>query len=136
MIFTSCNECPKCLDCSEDNNYIKKEKSISSSENLVNGLYIFIRSEPVLEYEVLGTIKKDFLDQFSDNSSGKKFGNVIKGIVYTATDNIDFQKLISHMAELSKETYKDSEGIIFNDNLSSCEVIKFKKTGEAENHLE
>lgn len=126
VIFSSCNECPKCPDCSEDINYVKKEKSLSKSIDKVNGLFIFIKSEPVFEYKVLGTVKNDFFDQVSDNTDGKKFGNVIKGILNTATDNVDFQKLLTHMADLSKQTYMDAEGLIFNDNLSSCEVIKFK----------
>lgn len=76
----------------------------SAKADRVEGLYIFIHSQPVAEYTVLGTVKKT-------------------GLVWTGKPSEIF-KIILRRAQ---NDYPGTEGLIFDDiNLDKATCIKFK----------
>jgi len=124
-LFASCDYNTKSSELSENPDYIKKDKALCSA-NDINGLLVFIKGTPIKDYEFLGTVKNDFIDQVNDASQKKGFGKLVKGLLETTTNNIDFQKLLDSMTSKAKQDYPKAEAVIFKDNLSNCEVIKFK----------
>jgi len=122
--FISCNN-TKSIDCSNNPDFVKKEYNLSKS-NEINGVFIFIKNNPICKYSVLGICKNDVLDQVGSATKGKKFGQAIKGLFDVSNQNMDFQKLLDNMVEKAKKEHSDVEGLIFKENLSSCEVIKFE----------
>lgn len=121
----SCDTTVKCPDCRDNPDFVKKEKGLAEVMSIQN-VYVFVKTEPVSEYTVINTCKNDFIDQSVDTIKGKKLGKALRGLLDVSTSNIDFQKLLNHMVEKAKQEYPEAEGLIFRDNLSNCEVIKFK----------
>lgn len=70
----------------------------------VSGLFIFIESAPVADYEVLGTVKKG-------------------GIVW----NGKAAEMVTIMVRRARRDYPNAEGIVFDDiTLDHATVIKFR----------
>lgn len=68
-----------------------------------SGLYIFIHSKPVVEYEVLGTYNPK--------------------VVWSA----DAKPIIEFMIKKGKESYPNADAIIFtNEDLSRADLVKLK----------
>ena len=126
LFALSCKECPECKDCSQNPEYIKKENTLANVEK-ISGVYIFIKSEPTCAFEVLGSVKNDIADQVKDNTTGKKgVGKLIKGVFDVTKNNVDFTELLTNMVALAKKKYSNVNAVIFKDNLSNCEAVKFK----------
>ena len=75
-----------------------------ASVNQVSGLYVFIQSKPLAEYEVLGTVKKT-------------------GLVWNGKAK-EMQTILIRRAQ---KDYPKADGIIFDDiAMDHATVIKFK----------
>jgi len=75
-----------------------------ASVNQVSGLYVFIESKPLADYEVLGTVKKT-------------------GMVWSGKAK-EMQSILIRRAQ---DDYPKCEGIIFDDiAMDHATVIKFK----------
>ena len=75
-----------------------------ASVNQVSGLYVFIESKPLADYEVLGTVKKT-------------------GLVW----NGKAKEMQSILIRRAQDDYPKCEGIIFDDiAMDHATVIKFK----------
>lgn len=103
-------------------------KTTDATVDRVQGLPVFILSEPKTEFEVLGIVNNNMAEQFGDNTKGKKkFGDIVEGIFSTASDNANFQKLLNNMATMTKEQHPEADAILFEYNLSQGTAIKFKE---------
>ena len=81
----------------------EKEKGLARVER-VDGYYVFIQSEPLGEYDVLGSVKKT-------------------GIVISGSPTEMFNTLMKRM----KKDYPKADGIIFQDiNMEHATCIQFK----------
>ena len=101
----------------------KKDASVGR----VQGIYVFILAEPKTQYEVLGQVKNNVAEQFDESTKGKKkFGDIMEGIISTASKNTNFQKLLNNMVTLAKEQHPEADAIMFDFNLSQGIAIKFK----------
>jgi len=70
----------------------------------VQGIYVFMTSKPVKEYEYLGTVKS--------------------GAVVASKD---YDKLMPKMVEKAKEKFPNADAVLFKNNLVyECDAIKFK----------
>ena len=112
IIFTACEN--------------QGDKGMAKTEK-VEGLFVFIKSEPTAAYNTIGTIKsKDVFERASEVGVGKeKTGTVLKNILKSALEEIPFDKKLLLMASEAKDEYPNSQGIIFDSNLNSCSVIQF-----------
>jgi hypothetical protein len=82
-------------------NEIKRDYA---SVNQVSGLYVFLESKPLAEYEVLGTVKKTGLVW---NGKAKEMQNIL--------------------IRRAQDDYPKCDGIIFDDiSMEHATVIKFK----------
>lgn len=79
-----------------------------------NGMPVFIMSEPVKEYNIVGAV--------TNKTNADSAGNN-KNMPATINEMID--KLIAYAAELSKKNKIDFDAIITEDGLSGT-LIKFK----------
>ena len=78
----------------------KKQAEVNQS----NGVYIFVQSRPVQEYDVLGTVEKH-------------------GIVWNGSPREMFKTIIRR----AKRDYPECEGVIFDNlQLNHASCIKFK----------
>ena len=95
----------------------------------IGGLYVFIKSEPETPYKVIdNVIGKDVFERAADVGVGKeKPGKVLKNIIKSATEELSFSKKVSLMAAEAARKHRDAHAIVFRNNLSNCEVIKFKE---------
>jgi RNA polymerase subunit RPABC4/transcription elongation factor Spt4 len=94
--------------------------------NKVNGVYVYFKSTPLVGFNSLGTVTNDFVGQAGEAIKGKKLVKAIGSLVTTSKENMDCNKLINSMTKKAKETYENADAVIFNDNLSSCEVVAYK----------
>ncbi|UII31697.1 hypothetical protein LVD17_25745 [Fulvivirga ulvae] len=104
---------------------IDKNQAIAVKQ--VNGLYVYILSEPKMQVEPLGEVHNNVIDQLSEATSGKtKLTHILTGITATAGKNIDFQQVLKQMTMLAKEQHPDAEALIFDSNLRHARVVKFR----------
>ncbi|GAA0192819.1 hypothetical protein GCM10009122_55640 [Fulvivirga kasyanovii] len=104
---------------------VDKNQAIAVKQ--VNGLYVYILSEPRMQVEPLGEVHNDVIAQLNEATSGKsKFTQILKGITTTAGKNVDFQQVLQHMTALAREQYPDAEALIFDSNLRHARVVKFR----------
>jgi hypothetical protein len=66
------------------------------------GLYIFYRSKPVMDYEYIGTYKI--------------------GLIWDDKPKLLFKKLVKK----TKEKFPNAEAIIIDNDMEKCDAIKFK----------
>jgi hypothetical protein len=82
--------------------YTESQKPNMALVEKVNGLYVFVKSEPVMKFEKLGTVKVAFF------SGSNKAGY-----------------LLEHLTSRAKENYSNCNAIIFTDkDLMEATVIK------------
>ena len=81
-------------------NYETKKSSAEVEQE--EGMYVFYRSKPVLEYEYLGTYKI--------------------GMVWDDKPKLLFNKLIRK----TKDKYPNADGVIIDNEMGKCDAIKFK----------
>ncbi|MBL6449175.1 hypothetical protein JMN32_22880 [Fulvivirga sp. 29W222] len=99
------------------------DKSQAIAVKQVNGLYIYVLSEPRMQVEPLGEVHNDQL--YEATSENNKLAHIIKGT--TATEkNVDFQHVLRNMTVLAKEQHPDAEALIFDNNLRHARVVKFR----------
>lgn len=67
------------------------------------GMFIFYRSKPLMEYEYIGTYKVQ--------------------LIWENKPNLLFDKLIRK----TKDKFPNADAIIINDNMDKCDAIRFKK---------
>ncbi len=87
----------------------------------IQGIYIFIESEPFNPYDKLGDFKISVYDKLLSLSE-KSVSEVTKEIVSSFLFDKNLQMSVAEI----KLNYPDANGIIFNGDMSSCAVIKFK----------
>lgn len=103
------------------------DKNQATAVKQVNGLYIYILSEPRMQVEPLGEVNNDVIAQLNEATSGKsKLTHILKGITTTASKNVDFQQVVRHMTVLAREQHPDAEALIFDNNLRQARVVKFR----------
>lgn len=113
-LFSSCDQ------------YTKTNNGLAQVEKIDN-VYIFINSKPVTKYTSVGPVENDLIDQYKNATSNKKFGDVLEGIISTTKKNTDFNDLLRYMVEKAKKENDDKvDGLIFQDELSWAEVIRFE----------
>lgn len=82
--------------------YTETQKPNMALVEKVNGLYVFIKSEPVMKYEKLGDVKS---------------ASIIK--------SYEAEYLLDHMTERVKKKHQTANAVIFTDNnLTECDAIK------------
>ena len=103
------------------------EKNMAHVQNH-NGLYIFFRSTPISgTYESMGSINTNSIFRAIENTQGKKkFGDILKSIGNSVVQEHSFEKRLSLVVDKVSEQYSDADGLIFQRDLTQCEIIKFK----------
>jgi len=116
-----------CFSCEQKTEPLKIQE-FDAQVSKIQGLHVFILSEPKHDYEILGDVTNNFGEQLGEATEGKKkFKDIMEGVFSTAANNADFQKLLKHMSTQAREQYKDADGILFKFNLSQGTAIKFKE---------
>ncbi len=91
------------------------------------GVKVFVLAEPLHDHQPIGKVQNDLIAQVREGSD-KEGWERVKDLFGTAKKNMDFSKLVDHMAEKAAEKYPNqADGIIFKKDLSECEVITFKE---------
>jgi len=106
------------LACSSKNN--ADDKAIGKVETM-NGIYIFIKSKPTASYDFLGSIELKWYEKLS-KLSDQNLTSAIKNItgIVSFSDNLE-----NTLLEI-KQKYPSADGVIFDDDMNRCEVVKFK----------
>ena len=102
------------------NNLISENKSNSTAETM-NGIYIFIKSKPTSKYDFLGSIELKWYDKLTELEQ-QNLQSAIKNL----TGIISFSDNLENTLTQVKQKYPTADGVIFDDEMSRCEVIKFK----------
>ncbi|UXX80060.1 hypothetical protein N7E81_02935 [Reichenbachiella carrageenanivorans] len=93
----------------------------------VKGIYIYVYATPKMEFDYLGNVKNNLGEQLNIATEGKKkFGDLLEGVISTGAQNADFRKVLDNMIKLTKQQYRDADGIVFPENLSQGWAIKFR----------
>ena len=79
-----------------------KTKNSTAEVEQIEGLYVFYRSKPVMGYQYLGTYK------------------IV--LIWENNPKLLFNKLVRK----TQKKYPDADGIIIDDDMGKCDVIKFK----------
>ncbi len=102
------------------NSFTSQSNSNATAETM-NGVYIFIKSKPVKKYDFLGAIELKWYDKLTDLDQ-QNLQSTIKNI----TGIVSFSDNLENTLTQVKQKYPTADGIIFDDEMSRCEVIKFK----------
>jgi len=94
--------------------------------NRVNGILVFIQSQPVNEYEVIEPLRHDAVLETLQQTKGKKFGEAVGAFVSKSIENMNLKEQIYKMTELAKKQNPKTEGIIISDKIFEAELIVFK----------
>ena len=87
----------------------------------MNGVYIFIKSKPAAPYDFLGSIELKWYEKLS-KLSDQNLTSAIKNI----TGIISFSDNLENTLSEIKQKYPSADGVIFDDEMNRCEVVKFK----------
>lgn len=96
------------------------KKGLAQAQTIKN-VYVFIKSKPTNQYDYLGSIELKWynnLTKLTEQSMQSALKNISSIISFS--DNLD--NAINEV----KQKYPSADGVIFNDDMSNCEVIKFK----------
>ncbi len=93
----------------------------------INGLYVFIESQPQSNYDFLGEVANDFGDQMKEaTDKNKKFGERLLGALSTTVENLDFGSKLEMMIEKAKKEYPTANGIIIEGKMNKIKAIFLK----------
>jgi hypothetical protein len=93
-----------------------------SKAKKIAGVYVFIMSEPTTEYEKLGDMKFGWYDKVL-SLSNKSISQVSAEIL----SSLSFDKNLSISINEVKLKFPEADAVVFDDDMSNCSVIKFKK---------
>lgn len=89
------------------------------------GIYVFINSQPVNQYEELGTISASVWDNLKIEK-GDRAGTVIRRISNSEKEHITLSDMLEKVITNATLEYPEAEGVIFTDKMNSCQVVKFE----------
>lgn len=110
LLIASCNS----------NSLTTESKSNATAETM-NGIYIFIKSKPTNKYDFLGSIELKWYDKLTELEQQN-----IQSAIKNLTGIISFSDNLENTLTQVKQKYPTADGVIFDDEMSRCEVIKFK----------
>lgn len=120
--LSSCCDCPDITQLSGSQGGVSKDMA---EVDKINGMYVFIKSEPLMEYDYLGTYEsKWFLEV---GKLAKLKGKKLTEILDEVTDNLDFNDKLEKTIDEVKQKHPRADAVIFSEGMSSCKIIKFKK---------
>lgn len=99
----------------------KRDHKADAIATKMNGLYIFIKNTPVTPYDVLGSIDTKWYDRLL-----KLDEQSILSIIGNIKNTVGFNGNLVTTIEEVEQKYPTADGIIFDDTMSNCDVIKFK----------
>jgi hypothetical protein len=92
-----------------------------------NGVYVFIRSNPKSDYDIITTVETNSLNRAVESASGKKgFWKVLGNATESLLKDLSFENRINAITEEARKVYPDVQGLVFIDDLTKCQVIKFR----------
>lgn len=108
-------------------NYFQELEPEKAQVQQIDGLYIFIKSKPSNEYQSLGLHNMNSIDRAIESSQGqKKFKDFIKEVGKSLLDDLNFDNRLKKVLFFVKQNIQNVEGIIFSDDLTEFEPIRFQ----------
>jgi hypothetical protein len=95
----------------------------NASTDQVNGLQIYVRSQPVGSYDLLGVEYADNLIQRMGGNKGKKFLEQLARIGQGLGDHANFEKIVNELAAVAQQSYPTANAVIFSGDLRECRVV-------------
>jgi hypothetical protein len=110
--------------------YMKGKPPLDMSEANVQqyqNVYVFIRSRPKTDrYKSFGTVETNSLVRAVESANNKRgFGNIMKSVGQSLLNDIPFENRLNEIVIEAKKVKPELQGLIFSDNLTKCEMIKF-----------
>lgn len=99
-----------------------EDKFARSHVKQVAGVYVFIMSEPTEAYDKLGDVRFGWYDKFLSLSS-KSISQVSADVLAS----LSFDKNLNNSINEVKLKFPNVEGVIFNDDATTCTAFKFKR---------
>jgi hypothetical protein len=110
-----------CIGCDQRNEVSPNSYNEATVKQL-QGLFIFIESEPLKPYDKIADLKISMVDKLISLSE-KSVPEVTKEILSSFIFDKNLQNVINEI----KSKFPEANGVIFNDDMSSCSIIIFKK---------
>ncbi len=112
------------------NMLLEHMKPKNYSEGIVQeyqGTLLFIRSRPKeTNFKSHGIVSTDAASRAVEAAQHKKgFGKFLESIGKSIIDDIPFQNRLDKIIVEAKHAYPKFDGLIFNDDLTQCEIIEF-----------
>ena len=101
-------------------NSVTNNKAIATAMP-VNGIYVFIRCKPTSAYDFLGTVELKWYDKLLQNNQQN-----LVSMIDNLTSILSFSGNLINSVNEVKQKYPSADGVIFDDDMSRCEAIKFK----------
>ncbi len=112
-------------NCEFTSNELAKPTPNNATVKNIRGVYVFLYSSPDAEYQSLGTVENDFIDQIANSRKGEDFWEDLGNIINTSAKNIDVNSLLLYMVDKTKREYSNVDGIVFDDGLKRATAIRF-----------
>lgn len=119
-LFASCDMLEDKPEVKITNDYARSIKS--------KGVYLFIESEPVNAYDVLGEVETDnYIDNVEASNKNKKPLRAGLDMLLTTVKHMKYNEKLNMLIDNANAQYNGQvQAIIVHDNLMRCEAIKFK----------
>jgi endogenous inhibitor of DNA gyrase (YacG/DUF329 family) len=99
-----------------------------------NGIYVYINSLPIDQdsYSTIATLQvNDIQEIWKSLRIGKdNVGQVFLNALNLGNENLVFSNLINKITTQAHDKYPEATGVIINDKLTRCEIIKFQPSHE------
>lgn len=117
-LLTSC-------EMSEENKITNNYSTVRS----LKGVLLFIESNPVKEYEILGDVNiENYIDQVEASNKNKKPLRALFDMGVTTFKNLAYNEKLNMLVDRAKEQFDHKvQGIIVQDQLKHCIAIQFKE---------
>jgi len=108
-------------------NYLKPPNLSEALAQQFDHVYVFIRCAPQHPYFDIGTLQTNSLTRIATSTENKKgVGKVLTSIGQSLLGEIQFEERLKQVVDEARKSKPNVQAIIFNKDLTSCELIRFK----------
>lgn len=97
---------------------------VMARANRVNGLVVFLESEPITPYRVLGSVDLAALKGMPQ-TEGRRVGEVLRDLGNNVVDNLTYSTKLDKLASQARATFPQAQAILIRGKLNQCTVITF-----------
>lgn len=110
------------VGCSSQERKNNSDYKAEATAQTVNGVYVFVKCKPTAKYDFVGAIELKWYDKLTQLDQQS-----LETVIHNLTGVLSFSDNLVNTINEIKQKYPTADGVIFDDDMSRCEAIKFKE---------